>query len=283
MLVGDFVARLGGRLQQGGGLSDAFAAGVGIEPVAGGVAGDGFGLPEPPIGRWRHRSLGGRYEMGRQRVDGGPGLRRDIECVVGHGYRFGGRPCSRFARVGLAVGRSSRLYTWGHDLRTSLMTDNPTLNRRRVLELSGVGTGIAVAGCMNQVDSGDGEGRQVTVALQIDQEEIQQRQRELQQKAITGNVSEEELQEEREEIRALQEEAVSDAVESAEAEFEDSGITIEDQLDGQGALLISGPDSDILDALETNVVQAMYAGSVFEQAQQQQQQQPTESDESTGE
>lgn len=172
------------------------------------------------------------------------------------------------------------------------MTDNPTLNRRRVLELSGIGTGIAVAGCMNQVDSGDGENREVTIALQIDQEEIQQRQQELQQEAVSGNASEEELQAEQEEIQALQEEAVSDAVESAESEFEDSGITIEDQLDGQGALLISGSDADILDALEIDVVQAMYSGTVFEQAQQaqqqqqqaqQQQQQPVEQNESTGE
>ena len=55
------------------------------------------------------------------------------------------------------------------------MTDNPTLNRRRVLELSGIGTGVAVAGCMNQVGGGDGEGRQVTVSLQVDNSDVQRR------------------------------------------------------------------------------------------------------------
>lgn len=153
------------------------------------------------------------------------------------------------------------------------MTDNPTLNRRRVLELSGIGTGVAVAGCMNQVDSGDGESRQVTVSLEIDQEEIQQRQQELQQQAMTGNASEEELQEEQEEIQQLQQEAVTEAVETAESEFEDAGVTIEDQLEGQGLLLVSGPDSAILDSLEVEVVQAIAAGGLFEEAQQAQEQQ----------
>ena len=167
------------------------------------------------------------------------------------------------------------------------MTDNPTFNRRRVLELSGIGTGVAVAGCMGQTGGGNGESRQVAVSLQIDQEEVQQRQQELQQRAITGNASEEELQAEREAIQQLQEEAIADAVETAESEFEDAGVTIEDQLEGQGLLLISGPDSAILDTLETEIVQAMAAGSLFEQAraaqeqqQQQQQQQPAETNES---
>jgi len=162
------------------------------------------------------------------------------------------------------------------------MTDKPTVNRRRVLELTGIGTGVAVAGCMGQTGS-SGDGRQVAVSLQIDQEEIQQRQQELRQEAQTGNLSQEEIQEEQEEIQALQEEAITTAIESAESEFEDAGITIEDQIDSQGVMLISGSDSDILDVLETDVVQAMFAGSVFEQAQQaqQQQQQPTGSNEST--
>ncbi|WP_253737836.1 hypothetical protein [Halohasta salina] len=166
------------------------------------------------------------------------------------------------------------------------MTDNPTFNRRRVLELSGIGTGVAVAGCMGQTGGGDGENRQVAVSLQIDQEEVQRRQQELQQKAISGNASEEELQAEQEEIQELQQEAVADAVETAESEFADAGLTVEDRLEGQGLLLISGPDSAILDTLETEIVQAMAAGSLFEQAraaqeqQQQQQQQPAETNES---
>jgi len=155
------------------------------------------------------------------------------------------------------------------------MTDNPTLNRRRVLELSGIGTGVAVAGCMNQVDGGDGEGRQVTVSLQVDNSDVQRRQRELQQEVLSGNTT---RQEATEEIQSLQAEAVADAVDTAEDVFASSNLTIEDQLDGQALLLISGADADILDTLGTDVVQAIAAAGLFEQArtaqEQQQQQQP---------
>jgi len=151
------------------------------------------------------------------------------------------------------------------------MTDNPTFNRRRVLELTGVGTGVAVAGCMNQV-GGDGEGRQVAVSLQVDDSDLQRRQRELQQEVLSGNTS---RQDAAQEIQTLQAEAVADAVDTAEDVFASSDITIEDQLEGQALLLISGADADILDSLETDVVQAIAAAGLFEQAQEQQQQQPT--------
>ena len=150
------------------------------------------------------------------------------------------------------------------------MTDNPTFNRRRVLELTGVGTGVAVAGCMNQVDGGDGEGRQVAVSLQVDDSDLQRRQQELQQEVLSGNTS---RQDAAQEIQTLQAEAVADAVDTAEDVFASSDITIEDQLEGQALLLISGADADILDSLETDVVQAIAAAGLFEQAQEQQQQQ----------
>ena len=60
--------------------------------------------------------------------------------------------------------------------------------------------------------------------------------------------------------------------------FASSNLTIEDQLDGQALLLISGADADILDTRDTDVVQAIAAAGLFEQArtaqEQQQQQQP---------
>ena len=88
------------------------------------------------------------------------------------------------------------------------MTDQPTFNRRRVLELSGVGTTLAVAGCTSQLDDEevDGNGeldgdrgelaadeRRVTMAVQPDQQALQQRQMELQQQAQAGEIDQEEL------------------------------------------------------------------------------------------
>ena len=162
------------------------------------------------------------------------------------------------------------------------MTEMPTVNRRRLLELTGVGTGVAVAGCMNQL-GGEGDGRQVTVSLQPDQEALQTRQQELQEELLAGNITQAEAQEE---FQAAQEEALADAVDTAEDVFSSADITIEDRIEGQGLLLVAGGDSDILDSLETDVVQLIAAGSLFEQAkaqqqQQQQQPQPTESNEST--
>jgi len=173
------------------------------------------------------------------------------------------------------------------------MTDDPTINRRRLLELTSVGTGMAVAGCMNQVNDGqssengtdesgssengsDGNRRQVTMSVQIDQQEIQTRQQELLQEVQAGNTTQQEAQEE---IQSLQEAAVEEALASAESEFESSNLTIEEQIASQGVLLVSGSEGDILDILETDVIQAIAASSLFEQAQtvQQQQQQQSES------
>lgn len=153
------------------------------------------------------------------------------------------------------------------------MTEMPTVNRRRLLELTGVGTGVAVAGCMNQLGGG-GDGRQVTVSLLPDQETLQATQQELQGELLAGNISQTEAQQQ---YQAAQEEALAEAVDTAEDVFASSDITIEDRIEGQGLLLVAGGDSDILDTLDTDVVQLVAAGSLFQQAreaQQQQQQQP---------
>lgn len=161
------------------------------------------------------------------------------------------------------------------------MTDDPTINRRRLLELTSVGTGIAVAGCMNQLNDdggdggeGDGESRQVTMQVQIDQQGLQARQQELAQEVRAGNTTQ---QEARQEIQSLQQEAAEDAIESAESEFESSSLTIEDRISSQGVLLVTGSDGDILDTLDTDLVSLIAPASLFEEArtlQQQQQQQP---------
>jgi len=174
--------------------------------------------------------------------------------------------------------------------RTSYMTDTPTLDRRRLLELTGVGTGVAVAGCMGQLDGGgEADGRQVTVSLQPDQEALRTRQEELREELLAGNISQTEAQQQ---YQATQQEALADAVDTAEDVFASSDITIEDRIAEQGLLLVAGGDTDILDSLETDVVQLIAAGSLFEQAQaaqqqqqqlqqQQQQQQPPEPNTST--
>jgi len=154
------------------------------------------------------------------------------------------------------------------------MANQPTLNRRRVLELSGVGTTLAVAGCTGQLDDNGLEGdrgeladdeRRVTMAVEIDQEAFQQRQQEIQQQVEDGELDQEEAQAE---IESFQQELVDDAFETVLSEFEAFDLTIEDTLD-DGIMLVAGPATDLIDAVDVDVVQALAGAALFEQAQEQ--------------
>lgn len=125
---------------------------------------------------------------------------------------------------------------------------------------------------MGQSGSGGGDTREVAVSLQIDQQEAQQRQQQLQQEAQEGNFSQEELEEEQEAIQELQQEAVDEAIATAEEEFESGDIEVEDQIDSQGLMLISGADSAILDTLDSGAVQAIAPADIFDEISQQQEQ-----------
>jgi hypothetical protein len=102
MFVCDLVAGLFGRIEQVGSLSDAFSACFGIEAVGCGVAGDGFGLPEPAVRRWRHRALTRRRKVVDQRVDGSPWLARYID-TVSHGFGYSPTSGRRFVERDLTV------------------------------------------------------------------------------------------------------------------------------------------------------------------------------------
>lgn len=160
------------------------------------------------------------------------------------------------------------------------MTDESLFNRRRVLELSGVGTSLAVAGCMNQLDGSEAEdgSYQVGIALQIDQQRLQSEQLQIQQEVQSGNLSEEDAQTQ---IQELQQQLVDESFETVESEFESTDITIDDRMD-RGLMLITGSATDILDALGLDSVQAVVDSSTFEDAQaaqeQQQQQAPAPED-----
>jgi len=157
------------------------------------------------------------------------------------------------------------------------MANQPTFNRRRVLELSGVGTGLAIAGCTGQLDDNGLEGdrgeladdeRRVAMGLEIDQEQLQQLQLEIQQQVEAGEMDQEEAEAE---IEALQEQLVEEALESVQSELEAFDITIEDTLD-DGIMLVAGPATDLIDALEIEVIQVIAEEALFEQARQAQEQ-----------
>lgn len=153
------------------------------------------------------------------------------------------------------------------------MTDQPTVTRRRVVELSGVGTTLAIAGCTGQLDDSELEGdrgeladdeRRVTMAVQLDQQALQQRQMEIQQQLQEGELDQQEAQAE---LESVQEELVDEAFETVRSEFEELDLTIEDTLD-DGIMLVAGPATDLIDATDTDAIQALAGGDLFEQAQQ---------------
>jgi len=170
------------------------------------------------------------------------------------------------------------------------MTDDSMFNRRRVLELTGIGTGVAVSGCITQSGNGGdgaGETREAAILIRIDRQALRQRQQELEPDE-DENMSEEDIRAAQEEIQTLQQDLVDEAIENAETEFEELDVSIEDQIPSQQLLLISGPAGSLLDTLELDIVEIMAARSAYEQVQsaqeqQQQEQQSAETSESTDE
>jgi hypothetical protein len=103
---------------------------------------------------------------------------------------------------------------------------------------------------------------------------------------LAGNVTQ---QEARREMQELQQEVMSNAIDTVDGEIADSNIAVEDQMPNQGLVLISGSDTEVLDLLDVEPVEAIAPSSTYEEVkaqQQQQQQRPTpespDSNESTG-
>jgi hypothetical protein len=178
-------------------------------------------------------------------------------------------------------------YVSGAERIIRFMEDTESISRRRALELTGVGGTMAVAGCMDQLGSGGrGGDREVMISIQPDPQEMRSRQQELRQRVLAGNVTQ---QEARREMQELQQEVMSNAIDTVDGEIADSNIAVEDQMPNQGLVLISGSDTEVLDLLDVEPVEAIAPSSTYEEVkaqQQQQQQRPTpespDSNESTG-
>lgn len=168
------------------------------------------------------------------------------------------------------------------------MAEQPTFNRRRVLELSGVGAGLAIAGCTGQVDDENGgdelddDERRVTVPIQIDQEAIQGEAEELQSQVENEEISEEEAQEQLEELEA---ELADEAMGAAEEAAESLGLVIEDDIElesPQGSqifILVSGSATGLIDFVEDESVRGLLSAETFAQIEAQQELQEQQGDE----
>jgi hypothetical protein len=156
------------------------------------------------------------------------------------------------------------------------MNEQPTVTRRRALELSGVGAGLAVAGCMEQTDDGalaDDE-RRATFPLPIDQEAIQAEIQTLQSELQAGNITQSEAQTQLEDRR---EELAAASRERALSEAQSLGLTIENDVEiasQQGIqlyVLVSGAATSLIDYVSTDAVNGLLPASVFEEIRAQQQ------------
>lgn len=149
--------------------------------------------------------------------------------------------------------------------------------RRRFLELTTAGTALSLAGCSaleDQAATGtdsaatgetNGEGQQrVAVSTPADQQQLQQRQREIQSNLSSGNISRSEAQQQ---YQTAQQELRSNAVTSFREHADSmSELSVVDSLDQLGVLLVSGTPTALLETLSLAPVNALLPVDAFQQA-----------------
>jgi len=172
--------------------------------------------------------------------------------------------------------------------------DDPQKKRRQLLQAAGVGGATFLAGCsgllgseddeptetdptdeptptgeptgtdatndqQNNVQSGDGDSREVGMIAEPDQEAMA----ELQQQLQAGEI-------ERQEAVERQQELIAESVTSlAETVTSESDIEVTEQLDSMGAIRANGSPGDLLDVLEYDQTTALVPTSALEAPQQQ--------------
>lgn len=175
------------------------------------------------------------------------------------------------------------------------MTNPLQVNRRRVLELSTVGTGLAIAGCADQLDANEFEGdhgdlgddeRRVTMQIEFEQPQLEEQLREFQQlqqqlQQLSFQAGDEDVEDEIAELEAeleeLQEEITEAAFENVLEEFEQFNLTIEDRLTEQGLMKVAGDVTELVDATtETVSVRSLASVSLFDETERALEQQPEE-------
>ncbi|MFD1597419.1 hypothetical protein [Halobellus rarus] len=147
--------------------------------------------------------------------------------------------------------------------------DDPTLTkRRRLLEGISVGGATLLAGCTDQLDlSGDGGADEqvgsdseagadgVAAIAAVDQEAIQEEQTRLRSELQSGNISQEEAQEE---LATLQQEYLDEAMTAlGDTAAEAEGVTVETEYRSFGAVIVTGDAGGILGILNADAVSAL--------------------------
>ncbi|TQQ82780.1 hypothetical protein EGH24_04895 [Halonotius terrestris] len=143
-----------------------------------------------------------------------------------------------------------------------------TVSRRKLLAATGVGLGLATAGC-----AGAGSERSATAFLQLSEEaqtELNEENQRLRQELQSGNLT---RQEAGQQFSELESDLNDELLETARSEAEGLGLTVDDSIApsrGSPLLLISGPEGALLDFMEQDIVAGLTGADQFEEIQQQQ-------------
>lgn len=154
-----------------------------------------------------------------------------------------------------------------------------TTDRRRFLQLAGTGAAISVAGCNSLQNGGEQSTPEandeiedtatVTLAVEIDEEALQEEQVKLQQQLANNTINQTEAQER---FVSFQSELIAEAISRLEERVQDDpAISIDDTAEQLGIVLVSGTPKALIETLSSDVARGLFPEATFEEAQAQSQ------------
>jgi hypothetical protein len=145
--------------------------------------------------------------------------------------------------------------------------------RRRFLQLAGTGTAASMAGCSalsNHNDGGAGgdgtEPATVTLAVQPDQQSLQELQSEIQSQVQSGELDRMQAQREFQQRRA---ELTRNAVDAFRNRTGNVSVSVDDTVAQFGVMRVSGEPAALIETLSFEEVSGLFPASAFEQARTQ--------------
>jgi hypothetical protein len=147
--------------------------------------------------------------------------------------------------------------------------------RRQFLQLAGTGTAASLAGCSalsnHQGDGGEGGGEggepaTVALAVQPDQQSLQELQAEIQSQVQSGELDPQQAQAQFQRRRT---ELTRGAVDTFRNRTGNVSVSVDNSVARFGVLLVSGDPAALIETLAFEEVSGLFPASTFEQAQAQ--------------
>jgi len=141
--------------------------------------------------------------------------------------------------------------------------------RRQFLQIAGAGTAASLSGCsaLSNHDGGESGGSAtVTLAVQPDQQSLQELQSEIQSQVQSGELDRMQAQAEFQRRRA---ELTRDAVDTFRNRTGDVSVAVDDSVAEFGVMLVSGEPAALIETLPLEEVSGLFPPSMFERAQAQ--------------